>query len=590
MTFTTTLRSRFRSQGGSSAGRQTQRMKPLAAAPAAPTAQFDDASWQWTPLEKSEAAYGAGDDFLGKLGFGDKFKPGAYGMESESGYTPGFDAQIDPSLAGYQVGSYNYDGKQQAYAVKDASGKIVKQFLMPRAHQSLTGSDYLQAAAVVGAPFAIGSALGAAGLGGAAGGAEALSGMDLAADAAPGAGNNIGTAAQSFGGGSSALSSLSKLGINPKAIAALLAAGVSASTISTALGGDSGGSVAPGAPTQLQSRDLPTLTQLGTTAPDASTAPGIAQSADSAAAIRDKQLTQAGVNLDTQNAAIDKVQGLADDAVTGMNATADRSSGIADTALGDYLTGFRPVQQQLIDSATNMDSQGEQDKAAGRASSDAQRQIDAALAAQRRSMASMGVNPGTAGQPQRADIIRMAAQRAGAANVARRNLVTDANALRTQVAELGQRTLGTSLAAGQASDASRTGAVSVGQVPFNMRRGGYSDYLAGTTAAGNSNTSAANINLAGLGVNLDAYKTNQTATQLNNSNALQSWQLQTSSDLDRAKLAETGRQFDTDAALRDRSISAGINNQNAAGLGSLVRFGVDNWDKLGKIGTSIFGG
>jgi hypothetical protein len=171
-------------------------------------ANGNNISVQWDPIDKQGGfGYAGGDKFLNALGLTGKYSEGQEARESEGGSTPAVDGFIDPSLNGYQVGQYNYDGNSQAVFLKDANGNIVKQGLIPRGHSSFTGSDYADAlktyALAAGAGFGVNALAG--GLGGAGAGAgEALSGMDLAADAALGTGNNIATAGSMLGGGSSA--------------------------------------------------------------------------------------------------------------------------------------------------------------------------------------------------------------------------------------------------------------------------------------------------------------------------------------------------------------------------------------------------
>ncbi|MGL6181846.1 MAG: hypothetical protein ACRC2G_06720, partial [Aestuariivirga sp.] len=298
----------------------------------------------------------------------------------------------------------------------------------------------------------------------------------------------------------------------------------------------------------------------------------------------------------SQTAEVANLRPMIDSAVQAGMRTGARADGMADAAAADY-SSTRPVFQNLVDRSLSMDSQGEQDAAAGRASVDVQRQIGNALAAQRRSLASSGVTPQQGGAVERADLIRMAAERAGAGALARRNLVDRADALRTNVAQMGTQAANLSLGAGRDGDASRASAVNMGTMPITLDRAIASDYIGNIGAGAATNAQAANIGLSRLGVDMDAYKSGQSLTQQNNANLLDQYRIQSGIDLDRAKLGETGRQFDADLGLRGKNLqlqsqlaARGAKADNWGGVGSAVRFGIENWDKIGKTAGDIWSG
>lgn len=413
---------------------------------------------------------------------------------------------------------------------------------------------------------------------------------DLATSAGSGAASGV---------TNTALQSAAGKALTPSVISSLLKAGVSAAAItalsnSGSLGGNATVPTGGASPAVAYTpAGAPTVAQLNTSAPTSASNPNIANAASTSGQISGKLSDQAAQTLAQQQAQIGKVTGTADTATAGQMQTAAQQAGISDLALSDYTGTYRPVAQALANQSMTMDDKAHQDAAAGAAAADTQRSIDAALAGQRRSMANMGVNPGNAAIPERADLIRSAAAKVAAGNVARRNLVTDANALRGTVAQMGNTALNTSLNAGNSSSSNLTSAVNTGTVPFNMTGTAGSNYTSGQTAASGANTAGANINLSALGTDLSSYNAGNTATQQNNDNMLKAWTQANQNSLDTAKLGETQRQFNTDASLRATQINNQASYNNAAGVGSLVKFGVDNWDKIGKIGSdlsSVFGG
>lgn len=98
--------------------------------------------------------------------------------------------------SGYDVG-FNKLNNVGTWALRDPSGQITHSY-QGAARDSLNSSDYALMATMASLGYGLAGAAGAAG----AGGAEAVSGMDLAADAVAGSGNNIATAGSMFGGAS----------------------------------------------------------------------------------------------------------------------------------------------------------------------------------------------------------------------------------------------------------------------------------------------------------------------------------------------------------------------------------------------------
>lgn len=232
---------------------------------------------------------------------------------------------------------------------------------------------------------------------------------------------------------------------------------------------------------------------------------------------------------------------------SGLRDAENMAGQIGATTWGDYNSRVRPVEERYFADALTAGDQAAQDSRAGMAAADMQRSAEAQFAARDRNLRSMGINPGgTAGQ-SRADSVRLAAARVGAANAAREAERARGDTMRANAVQLGGAKVGQALTAG-------------GQ--------------------------QGNLSMARQGIDMDAWKANQNATQQNNSNAMDTW---------RAGLAE--RQFSTQTDLANKGllldqarINAGItaqNNQSKAdtwsGIGSAIKWGVDNWDTLGSI-------
>ena len=109
-----------------------------------------------------------------------------------------------------------------------------------------------------------------------------------------------------------------------------------------------------------------------------------------------------------------------------------------------YKSLFRPVQDRIVSDAMNWDSEGRLDSEAAKAKADVVSGAAQQQQAQQRNMASMGIDP-RSGRFQgidRATSLNTALAGAGAQNVARDNVRSQAIQLRGQAGQLGQQVIG----------------------------------------------------------------------------------------------------------------------------------------------------
>lgn len=140
-------------------------------------------------------------DFSWKPASEAQYDPSAWNLMSQ---TPWAGSSANPTVsgewspqgdfapAGYEVG-FNKLNNVGTWALRDPQGQITHSYQGP-ARDSLASDDYALMATMASLGYGLAGAAGAA----SAGGAEAVSGMDLAADAAVGSGNNVTTAASMF--------------------------------------------------------------------------------------------------------------------------------------------------------------------------------------------------------------------------------------------------------------------------------------------------------------------------------------------------------------------------------------------------------
>jgi hypothetical protein len=203
---------------------------------------------------------------------------------------------------------------------------------------------------------------------------------------------------------------------------------------------------------------------------------------------------------------------LAQGQITATNLAND----ITKSSWNDYNTTYRPLEQRVAADAMSAGSVAEQEKAAGKAGIDVQRQLDMQRGTMDSSLTSMGVNPnsGKFVGANRTAAILGAAARAGAQTQAREGERLLGDAKRSSAAAMGRGMTGTALtgiqvggnAAGQAS-----GLAGAGSAQRNALGQQYLGNMAGSSGlmgnAAGVNTSAANIMTDLYGQRLNAYQT-----------------------------------------------------------------------------------
>jgi hypothetical protein len=176
--------------------------------------------------------------------------------------------------------------------------------------------------------------------------------------------------------------------------------------------------------------------------------------------------------------------------------------GLADKQQGRYTSTFAPIEDKIASDAMNWDSADRLDSESAKARGDVLTSSAAARDASARNLASMGINPASgrfAGQQRAADI-QEALGAAGAENVARDNIRSQAQQLRGQAAQLGQQVLGSSTAA-------RSLGLQATNAQQNATQAASGVASAGITQEGQlkaSGLGAAGVGYQGLGVGLTA--------------------------------------------------------------------------------------
>lgn len=180
----------------------------------------------------------------------------------------------------------------------------------------------------------------------------------------------------------------------------------------------------------------------------------------------------------------------------GQIASVDIANQITQQARDDYNEIYRPVERQVVQDAMRAGSAAEQERRAGEAGIDFQRQMDMQRDISERNLRSMGVNPnsGAFASANRTTQILAAAGRAGAQTQARERERLRGDAMRQGAAAMGKGMTGTALtgitvggnAAAQAAGLAGTGLNTMGNIGQN--------YLAGRAGAQGMMGNAANVN------------------------------------------------------------------------------------------------
>lgn len=222
--------------------------------------------------------------------------------------------------------------------------------------------------------------------------------------------------------------------------------------------------------------------------------------ADSALASQEKAEQWAQQDRDMGRATQGYLDGVANAATTSgemyentFAKIAQEQSTFGKEEMGRYKEKFRPVQDRIVSDAMGWDSAERLASESGKAKADVLGNAAQMREASARQMASMGVDPrsGRFAGVDRAGGLNTALAAAGAQNLSRDNVLSQAQTLRGQAGQLGQQVL----ANGQQANSLSMAAVTAGQA---ARQSG--QQLAMQAKAGGLNAGNAGLASAGLGL------------------------------------------------------------------------------------------
>lgn len=426
-----------------------------------------------------------------------------------------------PDLYDNPTGNAGKDRIASIYQYDPATGAAVPVFASNNYSPSTwvgSGRPFVKA---VGALAGAAAGLQAAGLGaGGAGGAEGLSGMDMAADAALGTGNNITTAGGILG--SSGVNDVA--GLTALDSAAYTSGGDSLLTSGGAASASGGGSLSTIGQTLKNNADLIKLGigAIGTVAAGASDQSGSAdaaleaqrRAADNTYALGQDQLAFAKQQWEEGRAARDKAAATADEVSQQLLASQRQADAIAKEYEDYRKSTFQPLEQQIVSEATNYDTPDKRAAAARSAIADVDMGYAGVRDATNRQLASMGINPGSA----RAIAalggagVDQARASAGAAYSARKGVEDTGTAMKLNAASLGRNLPANQNASANTAINAGTSAVNAGTAPatiansnVNALNSAYTGAVNAANSAGNLYGSAANIAQRGASNNAAAW-------------------------------------------------------------------------------------
>lgn len=244
----------------------------------------------------------------------------------------------------------------------------------------------------------------------------------------------------------------------------------------------------------------------GASAPKAD--PAIGQAALTQAQLGSDYLTFAREQFAAENVRADEMSALARDVATDQIAASKTAQEWAAEDRARSKSVFQPMQDDLIKTAANWDSKERQDSVAAEARADVLNDAAVQAGSRSRSMAAMGVSPGSgryAGVERAADTATALAA-AGAENKARATVRKEAIALKGDAVNMG---------AGLASSAGAS-------LGLGVQAGSAS---VGTTAAGNSGyAQARGVMRDGTGVAMSGYSSQANILNSLYGNQLAGWQ------------------------------------------------------------------
>ena len=166
---------------------------------------------------------------------------------------------------------------------------------------------------------------------------------------------------------------------------------------------------------------------------------------------------------------------------------------------------FQPLEDRLVEEALDYDTQARREKEAGEAMADVGTAFDAQRENAQRQLESYGIDPSqTRAQAIDADVrIAEAAQKAGAANMARRRVENTARGLRAEAINIGRGMPGQSLAAYSGSTGTGTQALNNANSTYAAGLNAYNPAVFNPAMSGYS--SSANITNQGYQSQLDAF-------------------------------------------------------------------------------------
>jgi len=174
----------------------------------------------------------------------------------------------------------------------------------------------------------------------------------------------------------------------------------------------------------------------------------------------------------------------------------EQAADISRQSWEDYNRLYRPLEERVVYDAEQAGTPAEQERQAGLAGADVQRNLDMQREISARQMASMGVRPDSgrfAGQ-NRTDAILGAAQKAGAQTIARASEKLRGDQMRSAAAALGKGMTSTALVGTQVQGAAGTTAAGMAGMGADRRGAAGQQFLGNMGASGGMMSSAAGTN------------------------------------------------------------------------------------------------
>lgn len=208
-----------------------------------------------------------------------------------------------------------------------------------------------------------------------------------------------------------------------------------------------------------------------------------------------EQLDLSRQQYEDQMAEYRRIAPIFDQLSQGQITATNLANQITQQAYDDYNTTYRPIEQRVAQEAMDAGSAAEQDRMAGKAGIDVQRQLDTQRGVTERNMASMGVNPNSGrfvGVSRTSEILGAAA-RAGAETGAREREKIMGEAKRSAAAAMGRGMTGTALTGIQVGGNSAAQAAGLSGTSLNTMGSIGNNYLSNRAGASNIMGGGANV-------------------------------------------------------------------------------------------------